>query len=253
MTKGFILLLPIPNVWKLQMSTRQKVTVVGIFFLGAFTTITGIIRLHFVTEAYASLDEQVFFNDIYCQSYPQFPSGSLLCLQDHPFTRFLMQPFLPRAYFAKSTYTCPIDNYAPAFYWSVIECNVGILSACLPSLKPLLSAYAISSPTLQRLVRSWMSSFRSTSSNRSKTGDTPVSSVNKRNKTSKPWGRDRLNSVSEHELTESHHNVLGAPQNRAFAAAYERNHESKESDLIHCYDTYTISDKTYSKRPKEDV
>ena len=38
-----------------------------------------------------------------------------------------------------------VDNYAPAFYWSIIETNVGILSACLPTIRPLLEAYPLTS------------------------------------------------------------------------------------------------------------
>jgi len=33
--------------------------------------------------------------------------------------------------------------YAPPFYWSVIECNVGILSACLPTIRPMFEAVRI--------------------------------------------------------------------------------------------------------------
>ena len=39
------------------------------------------------------------------------------------------------------------DSYAPAFYWSIIETNVGILSACLPTLRPLYDGYKLKSIT----------------------------------------------------------------------------------------------------------
>ena len=63
---GLILLLPVYNVWKLQLRTPQKITVIGLFFLGGFTTITGIIRLHFLTYAYASLKHPLF-DDVACR------------------------------------------------------------------------------------------------------------------------------------------------------------------------------------------
>ena len=63
---GLILLLPVYNVWKLQMRTPQKIAVICLFFLGGFTTITGIIRLHFLTYAYASLKHPLF-NDVTCR------------------------------------------------------------------------------------------------------------------------------------------------------------------------------------------
>ena len=62
---GLILLFPVSNVWKLQMRTPDKMAVIGIFFLGGFTTITGIIRLHFLTYTYASLKHPLF-DDVSC-------------------------------------------------------------------------------------------------------------------------------------------------------------------------------------------
>ena len=47
------------------MRTPQKIVVIGLFFLGGFTTIMGIIRLHFLTYAYASLKHPLF-NDVAC-------------------------------------------------------------------------------------------------------------------------------------------------------------------------------------------
>lgn len=73
-SKGFILLLPIYNVWQLQMPIHRKLAVIGIFLLGGLVTITGIIRLHFLTLAYASLKDPLkdtLFNDISCKSLPK--------------------------------------------------------------------------------------------------------------------------------------------------------------------------------------
>ena len=48
------------------MRTPQKAIVIGLFLLGGFTTITGIIRLHFLTYAYASLKHPLY-NDVTCK------------------------------------------------------------------------------------------------------------------------------------------------------------------------------------------
>ena len=48
------------------MRTPQKVAVIGLFLLGGFTAITGIIRLHFLTYAYASLKHPLY-NDVTCK------------------------------------------------------------------------------------------------------------------------------------------------------------------------------------------
>lgn len=39
--------------------------------------------------------------------------------------------------------TLLIDDYNAAAYWSIIETNVGMLSACLPTLRPLYEGYRI--------------------------------------------------------------------------------------------------------------
>lgn len=65
---GLILLLPVYNVWKLQMRTRRKIAVINIFLLGGFTTITGIIRLHFLSYAFAALGEPLFA-DVACKLF----------------------------------------------------------------------------------------------------------------------------------------------------------------------------------------
>ena len=63
---GLILIPPIYNAWDLQMRTRHKIAVIGLFLLGGFTTTTGILRLHFLSFAYASLKDPLF-NDITCR------------------------------------------------------------------------------------------------------------------------------------------------------------------------------------------
>ncbi|MCJ1369980.1 hypothetical protein MMC20_001192 [Loxospora ochrophaea] len=100
-TDGLILILPVYNIWKLQMPLHRKLAIIGIFLLGGLVTITGIIRLHFFTLIYSSLKSKLFT-------------------------------------VADSEY-----SYAPVLYWSIIETNVGILSACLPTFRPLYDGYRL--------------------------------------------------------------------------------------------------------------
>jgi Fungal rhodopsin domain len=51
-----ILLMPLPQLVKLQMSTRKKLNILAMFSVGAFATITSIIRLGFITRIDHSLD-----------------------------------------------------------------------------------------------------------------------------------------------------------------------------------------------------
>ena len=50
-SSGLILLLPVYQVYKLQMPLQRKLAVIGIFGLGALVTITGIVRLRFFALA----------------------------------------------------------------------------------------------------------------------------------------------------------------------------------------------------------
>lgn len=63
---GLILLLPMYNVWKLHMRPRQKIAVIAIFLLGGFTTVTGILRLHFQNYGFSS-PHHPLFNDETCK------------------------------------------------------------------------------------------------------------------------------------------------------------------------------------------
>ncbi|KZF23478.1 hypothetical protein L228DRAFT_238042 [Xylona heveae TC161] len=87
-TDFIILTVPLPMVWKLQMPTAQKLAVTGIFLLGGFVCIAGIVRLHFLSQMYVTPD----------------------------FTW----------------------NMAQSFIWSCVEPCIGIVCACLPTLRPLL-------------------------------------------------------------------------------------------------------------------
>lgn len=46
-----LLLLPLPIVWKLQLSLKQRIAVCGLFFLGFIVCIAGIIQAYYVNKA----------------------------------------------------------------------------------------------------------------------------------------------------------------------------------------------------------
>jgi hypothetical protein len=75
-----VLLIPIYNVWNLHMPMRRKLGVVGIFCLGSFVIITGIIRLVLLVRAYGALENPVFM-DITCKAhFPPFEPKFLLTI-----------------------------------------------------------------------------------------------------------------------------------------------------------------------------
>lgn len=61
---GLILTLPWYRVWKLQMPMRRKVAVCGIFLLGGFVVLAGILRF---TEIVASTDSEETNLDFTCK------------------------------------------------------------------------------------------------------------------------------------------------------------------------------------------
>ncbi|KAI9787990.1 MAG: hypothetical protein M1816_007294 [Peltula sp. TS41687] len=132
-TDAGILALPSYNVWRLQMPTARKVAVLGIFLLGGLVTVTGIIRLHYVTRAYNALKN------------PRFTDVKYI--------------------------------YAPSFYWSVIETNVGVLSACLPTMRPLYRAYRLDS-LMHKTSGSLRNLLSMTSSSSNKSNNNKSSSAN---------------------------------------------------------------------------
>ncbi|KAM6476690.1 hypothetical protein HDV62DRAFT_402613 [Trichoderma sp. SZMC 28011] len=87
-TDFMILLTPIPMVWGLQMPVAQRLSVLGIFFLGGFVCVAGIVRIVVLLQMFKSAD---------------------------------------------LTW-----NMSQAFIWSSVEPNIGIVCACLPTLRPLL-------------------------------------------------------------------------------------------------------------------
>ncbi|KAL8677798.1 MAG: hypothetical protein Q9186_005805 [Xanthomendoza sp. 1 TL-2023] len=121
-TDLIVLILPIPWLWGMNMAVPKRMAVVGLFVLGSFVCIAGIIRLPFLSELQLS--------DI--------------------------------------TYTS-----VSVGVWISVECNIGILSACLPILRPLFSTKYSSSPIarLTRMIRTFTNSHFSSSSRENLTTD----------------------------------------------------------------------------------
>ncbi|KAI4100346.1 MAG: hypothetical protein LQ339_005519 [Xanthoria mediterranea] len=117
-----VLILPIPWLWGMNMAVPKRMAVVGLFVLGSFVCIAGIIRL----------------------------------------------PFLAELQVSDATYTS-----INVGVWVTVECNIGILSACLPILRPLFSSkYALSPVSrLAHIFRRLTNSRFSSSSRENLTSD----------------------------------------------------------------------------------
>ncbi|KAF2627422.1 integral membrane protein, partial [Macroventuria anomochaeta] len=90
-----ILLLPLPVVWKLQMSTRKKISVIFLICVGSFASITSIVRLKFVVKYSNSFDSTWDNADVIKWSLIEILSacicGNLLPLR--PLIEQIMPPF----------------------------------------------------------------------------------------------------------------------------------------------------------------
>jgi len=111
-TDVLILLVPIPLTWRLQMRTSQKILIIGIFLLGGL---------------YDSVRYVPYF--IRLASSTNFNLSSSVCVAS--IVRIYYMTFL-----ANSVDITWIMG--DVFIWSSVEPCIGILCACLPTLKPLL-------------------------------------------------------------------------------------------------------------------
>ncbi|RMZ71660.1 integral membrane [Pyrenophora seminiperda CCB06] len=84
----FIVMLPIPHVWRLHAPLAQRIVLAGMFALGTFIAVVSLVRL-------------------------------IIFLQ------------IPIATQGDVTY-----NFREIIVWSIVEINIGLTCACLPSLKP---------------------------------------------------------------------------------------------------------------------
>lgn len=101
-TDIFILCLPVPQLWKLVMSKRQKCNLIGIFLLGGL----------FVSTPSSGRRLLIVFS---------------VCLAS-----IIRVPYVSHMSLVDASWS---DVYGSI--WTVVELNLGIVSACLPTLRPL--------------------------------------------------------------------------------------------------------------------
>ncbi len=94
-----ILVLPIPVLTGMRLPERQKVILVGTFAMGIFVTAVDVVRIYYLQQA---VDSQTGTFSTLGTGYDFAWSASM------------------------------------AFMWSAVEVNVGIICACIPTLKPLV-------------------------------------------------------------------------------------------------------------------
>ena len=139
-----ILVLPWYPVYHLQTSLRRRLTICGMFLLGGFVVAAGIARVVFISQGVKGV------NDVSCGcSSPEADSTLLLT-------------------------TIP-DIQAPAFYWASVQACVGVVSACLPTMRPLFSGK--NHEGLSHFLRSQYSRLMSRST-RSTSGDHTLTKTN---------------------------------------------------------------------------
>lgn len=101
-TDILVLCLPLPQLWKLNMPSRRKYELMGIFFLGGLF------------------------------DFPSLIGGGLLIALSVCFASVIRVPYM-----AKMSLLDPSWSNVYGAMWSIVELNLGIVSACLPTLRPL--------------------------------------------------------------------------------------------------------------------
>ncbi|SPQ24843.1 a5c6638c-0012-41a1-b479-01199bd3c0c7 [Thermothielavioides terrestris] len=91
LTDVLVLALPVGPIMSLHLRWRERFLIWGVFMLGAFVTVSSILRVASVQNSLKNIQDQTY-------------------------------------------------NFIPRGIWTLVEANLGIISACLPVLKPPLSA-----------------------------------------------------------------------------------------------------------------
>lgn len=99
-----ILALPIPVLTGMRLPPRQKTILVLTFGLGIFVTIVDVIRIYYLQQAISAVPTSI----------SEDPNSRFGGQQEFSF------------------------NASLSFMWSAVEVNVGIMCACVPTLKPLI-------------------------------------------------------------------------------------------------------------------
>ncbi|KAI1101069.1 hypothetical protein F4804DRAFT_23669 [Jackrogersella minutella] len=101
-TDVIIICIPVPLIWRLNLSTAKKMAVITIFLLGAVTVGASMTRLLIVTK---DVRANVNFNPY---------EDQILVITEY-------------------------------LYWGMIECGIGVLAACFPTLQFLLRGWSLRS------------------------------------------------------------------------------------------------------------
>ncbi|KAK6951069.1 hypothetical protein Daesc_007598 [Daldinia eschscholtzii] len=99
-----ILALPLPVLTSMRLPRRQKIILIFTFALGIFVTIVDVVRIYYLEQAITQVSSTVSSN--------------------------------PEATFGDSSQFA--WNASFSLMWSAVEVNVGIICACIPTLKPLV-------------------------------------------------------------------------------------------------------------------
>ncbi|KAI1806828.1 MFS general substrate transporter [Daldinia bambusicola] len=99
-----ILALPLPVLTSMRLPRRQKVILIFTFALGIFVTIVDVVRIYYLEQAINQVSATISSN--------------------------------PEATFGDSSQFA--WNASFSLMWSAVEVNVGIICACIPTLKPLV-------------------------------------------------------------------------------------------------------------------
>ncbi|KJZ69542.1 hypothetical protein HIM_11067 [Hirsutella minnesotensis 3608] len=103
-----ILILPIPTLTSMRLPLRQKVVMIFAFALGAFITIIGVVRIYYLQHVVSERSGQTW------TGFVILSDGKVVIPRDASFS----------------------------LMWSVVEVNVGITCACVPTIKPLIRKFS---------------------------------------------------------------------------------------------------------------
>ncbi|ROV97415.1 hypothetical protein VMCG_06877 [Cytospora schulzeri] len=80
-----VLLIPIPQIWKLQMSVQKRLGVIGVLALGSFVCVASIVRIYYLSEFMSALDITYVMGPVFIWSSVE-PSVGILgaCMPTFP-------------------------------------------------------------------------------------------------------------------------------------------------------------------------
>lgn len=121
-----ILFLPNPILTQMRLPRKQKIILVITFSFGFFVAVVDVIRIAYLQNAATS--RRVALKELHLQDSP---GDDFNCITPSP---SLLYPshLSPRADWC-------LGFASLSFMWSVVEVNVSVICACVPSLKPLMA------------------------------------------------------------------------------------------------------------------